>query len=121
MKALLDRVILDVGLCLDKFFFACGYPVLAPFVEGLSFFKYILLVMLLQLSLFCLPFPPLHSVPPLPPALPHVSSCPWVVHRSSLASSFPILFLTSPVYFLPTSYASYSLYLFPHSPPPPPH
>ena len=26
----------------------------------------------------------------------HFSLCPWVIHRSSLASLFPILFLTSP-------------------------
>ena len=32
---------------------------------------------------------------------------------SSLASPFPILFLASPVYFLPTIYATYSLCLFP--------
>ena len=37
---------------------------------------------------------------PLPPAShPHLSSCPWVVHISSLASPFPILFLTSPCLF----------------------
>ena len=56
--------------------------------------------MLLQLSHFPPPFFPsalhpsshLHSPPPL-------SSCPWVAHRSSLASPFPILFLTSPCLF----------------------
>ena len=64
---------------------------------------------------FFLPF-----IPPLPcttPTLQHypsppLSSFPWVVHISSLASLFLILFLTSPpVYFMPTNYASYSLYL----------
>ena len=57
-----------------------------------SFFKHILLIILLQLS----------HIPPLFPStlqLPatHIlslSSCPWVVHISSLASTFPILFLT---------------------------
>ena len=53
----------------------------------------------------CTPFPPTFH--------PFLSSCPWVVHISSLASPFPILFLTSPVYFVPTIYASYSLYLSP--------
>ena len=43
------------------------------------------------------------------------SSCPWVIHISSLASLFPILFFTSP-YFVFTIYASYFLYLFPHYP-----
>ena len=47
---------------------------------------------------FFLPFIPLHPAIPDPPALlaPALSSCPLVVHISSLASPFPILFLTSP-------------------------
>ena len=72
--------------------------------------------MLVHLKLFHF-FSPL-----LPSTLYHLSlqysylpsSCPWIVHIRSLASPFPILFLTSP-YFVPTIYASYSLYLFPHS------
>ena len=63
------------------------------------FLKYILLIMLLQLSHFFLPSIPLHPVPPLLPAFCHLSSCPWVVHISSLASPFPTLFLTSPCLF----------------------
>ena len=59
--------------------------------------------------LFC----PAH---PLPPAFPHLCSCPWVVHISSLASPLSILFLTSPCLFSPYHLAFYSLYLFPHSP-----
>ena len=51
--------------------------------------------MLLQLSHFSLPFIPLHPEPPLQPALPHLSSCPWVVHVSVLAYPFLLLFLTS--------------------------
>ena len=43
------------------------------------------------------------------PSLPRFSSCPWVVHISSLASPFPILFLTSPCLF-----CTYNLcFLFP--------
>ena len=61
-----------------------------------SFLKYILLTMLLQLSHSFLPFIPLCSIPPFPPSFPHLSSCPWVMHKSSLASTFSILFLTSP-------------------------
>ena len=45
------------------------------------------------------PFIPLHPVRPVPPAFPSPSSCLWVVHISSLASPFPILFLTSPCLF----------------------
>ena len=48
--------------------------------------------MLLQLSKF-FPFATLCLVPLFSPAIPPLSSCPWVVHISSLASPFPILFL----------------------------
>ena len=55
--------------------------------------------MLLQLSQF-FPFPPLCPVPaPFPPAISPLSSCSWVMHISSLASPFPMLFLTSPCLF----------------------
>ena len=64
--------------------------------------------------LFFLPFLPFYPLPLLPPAFPHLTSCPWVIHISSWASPFPILFLTFPSIFC-TIYASYSLYLFPHS------
>ena len=33
------------------------------------------------------------------PSFSHLSSCPWVIHISSLASPFSILFLTSPCLF----------------------
>ena len=64
-------------------------------------FKYILLIMLLQLSQFS-PFATLHPVTPTlqqPTPLPRLSSSTWEVHVSSLASPFPILFLTSPCLF----------------------
>ena len=75
--------------------------------------------MLLQLSHFHL-FTQLHPAHPLPPTFPPYSSCPWVILISSLASIFPILFLSSP-YFLPTIYATYSLYLPPSLPLPLPY
>ena len=97
------------------------------FQGNLKNFKYILLIMLLQFSYFFLPFIPLlpaplplpFSIPPPPPA--PLSSCPWVIHISSLASPFPILFLTSHCLF-----CTYHLcFLFPvpppHSSPPPLH
>ena len=59
---------------------------------------YIELIMPLQLS-HSSPFIPLRPAHPLPPAFPPFSSCPWVVRISSLASTFPILFLTSPCLF----------------------
>ena len=60
----------------------------------ISFLKYILLIMILQLSHFH-PFTPLCPAHPVPPTFPLFSSCPWVIHISSLASTFPILFLSS--------------------------
>ena len=86
-----------------------------------SFLKYILLIMLLQWP----PFSPLYSPfdlhPPILQCLPHLSSCPWVIHISSLKSLVPIPFLPLPFYFMPTNYATYSLYLFPSSLPSPPY
>ena len=67
-----------------------------------------LLIMLLQLSHF--PLPSLHSILPTP-SLPHsppYSSCPWVILVSSLASTFPTLFLPSPCLF----YTYHLCYLF---------
>ena len=46
---------------------------------------------------------------PIPPL--RLSSCPWVIHISSLASTFPILFLTSPCLFC----TYYLCFLFPLS------
>ena len=54
--------------------------------------------MLLQLSHFP-PFTPLNPAHPLPPIIPPYSSCPRVIHISSLASTFHILFLPSPCLF----------------------
>ena len=71
------------------------------YIFGLSFIFYFLSIFYWLYS--CPIFPPLPCFSPL-------SSCPWVIHLSSLASPFPILFLTSP-YFVPTNYA-YFLYLF---------
>ena len=69
--------------------------------------------MLLQLSHFT-PFIPLRPLHPVPPTFPHLTSCPWVLHISSLPSPFPILFLPSPCLF-----ATYHLcYLFSVSFPP---
>ena len=62
----------------------------------LSIFLIYLLIMLLQLSHFR-PLTPLHPAHPLPPTFPPHSSCPWVI--SSLASTFPTLFLPYPCLF----------------------
>ena len=75
------------------------------FLIILLLLKYVLLIMLLQLSQFfsSLYFP--LPCMPHPPEFHPLSSCPWVVHISSLASLLLILFLISP-YFMPTNYAS---------------
>ena len=72
-------------------------------------FKYMLLIMLLQLSQYFPLCPPPLSIP-CPSSNLSLSSFPWVLHVSSLASSFPTLFLT-PVYCL---FCAYQLcFLFP--------
>ena len=63
--------------------------------------------MLLQLSHFC-PFTQLHPAHPLPLTFPPYSSSPWVILISSLASTFPTLFLPSPCLF----YTYHLCYLF---------
>ena len=43
------------------------------------------------------PFPPFHSTPSCTPPPAHIPLySPWVIHISSLASTFPMLFLPSP-------------------------
>ena len=59
--------------------------------------KYILLIVLLQLSHFSPLYSPMPYTPPhSTSSFPHLSSCPWVIHVGSLASPYPILVLTSP-------------------------
>ena len=87
------------------------------------FFFFLFLNIFIDYAITVVPFTPftsLHPAHPLPPTFPPYTSCPWVILISSLASTFPILFLPSR-YFLPTIYATYSLYLSPplspsHSP-----
>ena len=71
--------------------------------------------MLLQLSHFPL-FTPLHPAHPLPPTLPPIVH----VHGSYLQVLWLLSFLhysyPPPVYFPPTIYATYSLYLSPPLP-----
>ena len=74
----------------------------------LYFFKYILLIMLIQLFHFFSPLIPSTQYPISHPHSPF-SSCPWVIHISSLASTFTALFLTSPCLFC----AYHLCYLFP--------
>ena len=59
------------------------------------FLNYILLIILLQLSHF-FPLSPSTQHPQSLWQSPHHCSCPWVKCISSLATSFPILYFTSP-------------------------
>ena len=72
-----------------------------------------LLIMLLQLSHFR-PFTQLNPAHPLPPTFPPYSSCPWIILISSLASTFPTLFLPSPCLF--STYHLCYLFSLPFSP-----
>ena len=68
------------------------------------------------------PFPQLHPAHPLPPTFPSYSSCPWVIHISSLASTFPIYtIITLPLSIFHLSFMLLILCTFPslspsHSP-----
>ena len=65
-------------------------------------FIFLFLIYFIDHAIRVVPFPPIyspHPAHPLPPEFPPFSSCPWVIHISSLASTFPILFLTFPCLF----------------------
>ena len=81
--------------------------------QACMFFLIYLLIMLLQLSHFP-PFTQLHPAHTLPPTFPPYSSCPWVILISSLASTFPILFLPSPCLF--STYQLWFLFSLPFPP-----
>ena len=87
-------------------------------IHFLLLLKNILLIMLLQLSHFPR-LTPLHPAYSLPPTLPLYSSCPWVILTSSLASTFPILFLTSLCLF--STYHLFYLFSVPFPPLSPSH
>ena len=68
-----------------------------------SQFMFLILTYFIDYAITVVPyFCPLYSplpCTPLPPSFPQLSSCPWVVRVSSLASPFPILFLSYPYLF----------------------
>ena len=78
--------------------------------SGSEIYFFNFLNIFIDYAITVVPFPPLtplHPAHTLPPTFPPYSSCPWVILISSLASTFPILFLPSPVYFPPIIYATY--------------
>ena len=86
----LGELKLTAQFIFSQFFPFCFLPcVFNIFIFKIYFIDYAITVVpsFLLYTPFC-PAPPL-------PALPPLSSCPWVIHIISLASSFPILFLTS--------------------------
>ena len=65
-------------------------------------FTFFFLIYFIDYVITVVPFPPLHSTThctPPPSHIPPHSSCPWVILISSLASTFPTLFLPSPCLF----------------------
>ena len=113
-------LIFSVNLCSFVLFFpllGSFYFLIELFFFLFFFFKIYLLIMLLQLSHFP-PFTPLHPAHLLPPTFPPYSSCPWVILKSSLASTFPTLFLPSPCLF--STYHQCYLFSVPLPPSPPP-
>ena len=89
-------VMLAVDLPYMAFIMFRYVPSVPTLMRG--FFLIYLLIMLLQLSHFC-PFTQLHPAHTLTLTFPPYSSCPWVILISSLASTFPTLFLPSPCLF----------------------
>ena len=66
------------------------------------FFLFCFFDIFIDYAITVVPFPPLHSTPSGPPPPSHIPphrSCPWVILISSLASTFPTLFLPSPCLF----------------------
>ena len=124
MKRLCNKNFIEISLSLDADYSETNPADLLEKGNTFLFFSlYFYLffnIYIIDYALTVVPFPPLHSPPPCIPPPSHIppphSSCPWVIHINSLASTFPILFLPSPCLF-----SSYHLcYLF-SVPFPPPH
>ena len=78
------------------------YLIHFEFILFLFLFFYFL-IYIIDYAITVVPFSLLHSLLPCTPPLSHIlptnSSCPWVIHIHSLASTFPTLFLPSPCLF----------------------
>ena len=60
------------------------------------FFKLYFIDYAIIVALIFPPLPPTHPASPTPSQSPRHCSCPWVMHISSLATPFPILYFISP-------------------------
>ncbi|KAF6084347.1 hypothetical protein HJG60_008618 [Phyllostomus discolor] len=101
-----------------SFFEKCPFNYLLIF----SLFYCVFKIYFIDYAITVVPFSPLHSPPPcIPPPthIPPFSSCLWVIHIRSLASTFPILFLLSPCLF--STYHLCYLFSVPFPPPSPSH
>ena len=101
MIALLDRAILDVGPCLSWLQILLSNTFLPVKLRNqlIVFFKKYIYWLCYYSCPISPPFTPLHPAHLLPPTFPPYSSCPCVILISSLASTFPTLFLPSPCLF----------------------
>ena len=100
-----------------SFFLLCSIPLCKCTTMFFCFFN-----IFIDYAITVVPFPPLtplHPAHPLPPTFPPNSSCPWVILISSLASTFPTLFLPSPCLF--STYHLCYLFSVPSPPLPLPH
>ena len=92
-----------------------------PERDDLGWFSFFFFNIFIDYAITVVPFPPpftpLHPAHPLPPTFPPSRSGPWVIHISSLASTFPILFLPSPCLF--SAYHLCYVFSVPFPPPTP--
>ena len=112
-------VLTDVSQLFDlHIFFSCLH------FYGVKLFFLYFLNIFTDYAITVVQFLPLHSTPscphPFPPTFPPYSSCPWVIIEVLWLLHFLYYSYPPPVYFLPTIYATYSLYLSPLYPTPTP-
>ena len=102
------------GMCLDRelnwwaFSFQAGAQSTEPHLPGREDIFYLIYFLIkkyftdyvITIVPILLPWP-LSTWYPLHSSNAPLSSCPWVMHISSLTSPFPILFLTSPCLYYP--------------------
>ena len=117
---------LDFNLERHQILYLFSWPFCHPrmwfLTSRLSFILfYFIFNIFIDYAITVVPFSPLHSTPsctPPPSHIPPYSSCPWVILKSSLAATFPTLFLPFPCLF--STYHLCYLFSIPLPPSPPP-